>query len=155
MPEGLPPVPRSASSTGVYDCTRSVASSQGGSMWNFVKPNFLKTVLSGEKGLEIITANVEMHLSFYDSPVRVNSPSCVHLLQTAAGTGIMRYIPKDDKVWDLVRMIDQENQEFMEERLKMEPGNLTIGFDGVTALGKHAVLYTFTKGFVSLFLTIR
>ena len=148
---GLPPVPP-RQRTG---SAMSVASTQGGGMWNFVKPNFQKSVLSGDKGNEIITAYIEMFLSFFDSPVRVISSQCAHALQTACGSGIMKFIPTENKVWDIVKMIDKESHGFMEERLKMEPGNLTIGFDGVTALGKHATLYTLSKGFISLFLTIR
>ena len=92
----------------------------------------------------------------FDSPMHVNSLPSLHQLQVSCGSGMLKYIPTDQKVWwYIVESIDRDNQLYMEERLKMEPGNLTVGFDGVTALGKHATLYTLSKGAISLFLTIR
>ena len=125
------------------------------SMKKFTQPNFMKSALASDKGMAIIVASIEMFLCFFDSPVRVNSLPSLHQLQTSCGSGILKYIPTDQKVWDIVESIDRDNQLYMEERLKMEPGNLTVGFDGVTALGKHATLYTLSKGAISLFLTIR
>jgi hypothetical protein len=133
----------------------SMASSQHGSMRQFTRPNHMKSSLAPEQGRAVILAHVEMFLSFFDSPTRVNSPACVNAMLTASGTGLQKYIPSDQQVWDIVKHIDSETQQYMEDRLKMEPGNITIGFDGVTALGKHAILYTFSKGSISLFLTIR
>lgn len=136
-------------------CGSAASSTHQSSISAFVRPNFLKSSLSPDKGHAIIMAQIEMFLCFFDSPVRVRSPASVHALMTACGTGITRYIPKEHKVWDFVKTIDSEAQAYMVERLMMEPGNLTIGFDGVTALGKAATLYTFSKGAISLFLTIR
>ena len=131
------------------------SSSQQGSIRQFTRPNHIKSTLSPTQGQAVIQANIEMFLSFFDSPTRVNSPACVHAMITASGTGLQKFIPSDLQVWSIVKSIDEEAQEYMETRLKMEPGNLTIGFDGVTALGKHATLYTLSKGSISLFLTIR
>lgn len=126
-----------------------------GSMRSFVRPAHEKSVMSSEKGHEIIVANLEMYLSYFDAPTRVYSPFSINALQKSSGTGIRKHIPNERQVWDMVSKIDHDASEFMLNRLKMEPGNLTIGFDGVTALGKHATLYTFSKGAISLFITIR
>lgn len=140
---------------GVASTTGSVASSQQGSMRQFTRPNHIKSSLPPAQGHAVIMANIEMFLGFFESPTRVNHPGCVQAMVTASGTGLQKFIPSDQQVWNMVKHIDEETQEYMENRLKMEPGNLTIGFDGVTALGKHATLYTLSKGTISLFLTIR
>jgi hypothetical protein len=126
-----------------------------GTMRSFVRPAHEKSVMSSDKAHEIIVAHIEMYLSYFDSPTRVYSPYSIHALQKSSGTGIRKHIPNERQVWDMVSQIDHDASEFMLNRLKMEPGNLTIGFDGVTALGKHATLYTFSKGAISLFVTIR
>jgi hypothetical protein len=127
----------------------------GQGLSNFVKPNHQKSVLSKEVVHSIIVAHIEMFLSFFESPTHVNLPCTVHVLKTSCGTGISRYIPNDRNLWEMVSQIDEDASHFMLEQLKMDPGNLMIGFDGVMALGKHATLYTFSKGSMSLFLTIR
>jgi hypothetical protein len=124
------------------------------SMSKFIQPNHLRSTLSELIGNQIIRSHIEMHLCYFDSPCRVYSAPSVHALQTSSGTGVLQYIPSEGQVWTMVAMIDEDVSSFMLSRLKMEPGNLTIGFDGVTALGKHATLYTFSKGVISLFLTI-
>jgi hypothetical protein len=69
-------------------------------------------------------------------------------------TGLQKYIPSDKQVWDVAKCVNNETQQDMEDCLTMELGNVSIGFDGVTVLGKHAILYTFSKGAISLFPTI-
>lgn len=130
-------------------------SSESGSIMKFAAPNYQKSVLDESVAKRIIIANVEMFLSFFDSPVWVKSPFCVDAMRASCGSGIMKFIPSNYEVWKIVKDIDKSSTDYMFNRLKLEPGNLTMGFDGVTALGTYATLYTFSKGSMSLFLTIR
>lgn len=125
------------------------------SMAKFIQPNCQKSVLDRDVARRIIASHIEMFLSFFDSPVRVLSPFTLKALTASCGSGIRQHIPTKHEVWKIVEEIDKNTSEFMVNRLKLEPGNLTVGFDGVTAIGRHATLYTFSKGVISLFLTIR
>ena len=126
-----------------------------GAILTHFRPNHQKTNLSWEVGRSIIRAKIEEHLSYFDSPLRVLRPYSINAMVSAAGTGIRKHVPSEKTVWDIVTDIDVHASDYMLALLQREPGNVTIGFDGVTALGKHAILYTFSKGKISLFLTIR
>ena len=76
-----PPAPIQDAATG--GGASSVASSQQSSIRAYVRPNFLKSSLSPDKGHAIIVAQIEMFLCFFDSPVGVNLPVSVHALLTS------------------------------------------------------------------------
>lgn len=141
--------------TSVMAAKKGVTAESKRLMASFVKPNYLKSTLDPTFAEKCIRAKIEELLSFFDSPVRVNSPISVSTLQVMLGSGINKYVPSDVKVWDIVANIDRECFDVIVGMMKLDGGQMTVGFDGVTALGRHATLYTVSKGSVTLFLTIR
>ena len=121
-------------------------------MQKYSRPNHQRSFLPDIRGYWIIQCRIEELLSYFDSPVRVRSRYSKQSLLASCGTGIKKFIPSTQK--ELVKVIDDEAFEHMVTMLELQPGNLTVGFDGVTALGKHVTLYTFSKGIKSLFVTL-
>ena len=119
------------------------------------KPRWERSVMTQETADKIIMAQVEASLIRFEPPARICDPNVLTALAAACGSGIMTYMPSAPTIFDTyVTRIDKFTKEYMTNYMKRTSGNITIAFDGVTVLGSSHILYTCSKGELSMFVKL-
>jgi hypothetical protein len=115
-----------------------------------------RSILELSTARTIIKANVEASLAAFQPPLRgFTSPYNKAFLVAACGHGILPHLPSAETIWlDYIDPIDKEVEEYLMEMMRSSPGSLGVSFDGVSVLGRSSVLYTITKGDITLFVTV-
>jgi hypothetical protein len=115
-----------------------------------------RSILGISTARTIIKANVEASLAAFQPPLRgFTSPYNKAFLVAACGHGILPHLPSAETIWlDYIDPIDKEVEEYLMEMMRASPGSLGVSFDGVSVLGRSSVLYTMSKGDITLFVTV-
>ena len=100
-----------------------------------------------------ITKSVETMLARFEPLNRVSDPFFQDEMVSRWGKAILRYLPNHhDTVYkQFVLPIDRSCREELKHMLHKIQGGLTIAADGVTANGRSTILYTVSKGPVTMF----
>ena len=127
--------------------TKKQSSSQQSSMLQF---GHIVNKVTANKA---ITKSVETMLARFEPLNRVSDPFFQDEMVSRWGKAILRHLPNHhDTVYKrFVLPIDRNCREELKQMLHKIQGGLTIAADGVTANGTSTILYTVSKGPVTMF----
>ena len=127
--------------------TKKQSSSQQSSMLQF---GHIVNEVTANKA---ITKSVETMLARFEPLNRVSDPFFQDEMVSRWGKAILRHLPNhQDTVYKrFVLPIDRNCREELKQMLHKIQGGLTIAADGVTANGTSTILYTVSKGPVTMF----
>jgi hypothetical protein len=110
-------------------------------------------VMTQKLASSIFLREFECYLSMFDSPFRLLNPFVVNRLVHEYGEPITRYLPKtlETMFRKYIEPMDRKIMGEIKAIMRATDGCASFAVDGVTVLGKSQLLYTVTKGGVSLF----
>jgi hypothetical protein len=115
--------------------------------------HFASSTMNKTVAEKIIRANGEAMMSRFEPIDRILDPFAQNALAVSHGIALLKYIPCDQKTvyTNFISPLDLEVTERIQERMAKIAGNMTLSIDGVTVLKSSHLLYTLSKGSISLF----